>query len=124
MSLTTFIFRLRNSPHPREWGGSTGAFFPNATGFTISGGVFTCNVINNVYHEQFSEFRRIPLGDIKLGKELKTAVYSRVLGRQIRETGVRRIYSAKIYPQFLPVTVAMYQGHAAEKHLAKYEAVR
>ncbi|KAJ6465813.1 hypothetical protein C8R45DRAFT_1106848 [Mycena sanguinolenta] len=32
-------------------GGYTGSFFPNATGFSISGGTFTCNVTNNVYNE-------------------------------------------------------------------------
>ncbi|KAJ6465887.1 hypothetical protein C8R45DRAFT_939476 [Mycena sanguinolenta] len=34
---------LRNNPYGRY----TGAFFPHATGFTIGGGVFTSNVINN-----------------------------------------------------------------------------
>ncbi|KAF7373705.1 hypothetical protein MSAN_00581500 [Mycena sanguinolenta] len=108
--------------------GYTGSFFPNATAFTINGGVFTCNVTNNVYDEQFPEFRRIPLGDIKLGKEFKNVVCSGILDRQNRVAGVRRIYSAKICPNPAPVTVAMYQGRAAEEewhqHLAKYKAIR
>ncbi|KAF7373703.1 hypothetical protein MSAN_00581300 [Mycena sanguinolenta] len=105
----------------------TGAFFPHATGFTIGGGIFACNV-TNVYNEQFSEFRRIPLGDIKLGKELKNILQSGTLCPQNREAGVRRMYSAKICPDPAPVTVAIYQGHSAKKkwrqHLEKYKTIR
>ncbi|KAJ6465835.1 hypothetical protein C8R45DRAFT_493081 [Mycena sanguinolenta] len=104
----------------------TGAFFPNATGFTISGGVFTCNVINNLRLEQSSEFRRITLGDMKLGKELQNI--SGTVHRHCQSAGVRRMYSAEISPDPAPVTVAIYQGHAAEEEwhrdLAKYEAIR
>ncbi|KAF7373717.1 hypothetical protein MSAN_00582700 [Mycena sanguinolenta] len=110
-----------------KMGEYTGAFFPHAAGLTIGGGVFACNV-TNVYNEQFSEFRRIPLGDIKLGKELKNILYSDTLDPQNREASVRRMYSAKICPDPAPVTVAIYQGHGAEKHwrqhLAKYETIR
>ncbi|KAJ6465855.1 hypothetical protein C8R45DRAFT_493369 [Mycena sanguinolenta] len=105
----------------------TGAFFPNATRFTISGGVFTCNVINNLPLEQLSaEFRRIILGDIKLGKELQNI--SGIVHRHSQSAGVRRMYSAEIHPDPAPVTIAIYQGHAAEEEwhqdLVKYEAIR
>ncbi|KAJ6465816.1 hypothetical protein C8R45DRAFT_1022489 [Mycena sanguinolenta] len=121
-----YMLQEQSSEFQRIRLGYTGSFFPNATGFAISGGTFTCNVTNNVYNEEFSEFPRIPLGNIKLvGDEL---IHSGTLGRQNREVVVRRMYSAKICPDPALVTVAIYQGHAAEEewreHLAKYEAIR
>ncbi|KAF7373649.1 hypothetical protein MSAN_00575600 [Mycena sanguinolenta] len=103
--------RIRpNDPYGRD----TGAFFPHASGFTINGGVFTCNVTNNVYNlgQQTFEFRRIPPGDIRL---VKNMVQYGILGRKGRDAGVRRLYSARIRLDPAPVTVAMYQGHAAEE---------
>ncbi|KAJ6464529.1 hypothetical protein C8R45DRAFT_501467 [Mycena sanguinolenta] len=104
-----------------------GAFFPQASGFNIRGGVFT----SNVYHlppEQPSEFRIIRLGDVKLVKEVRLAPQSGVVGRQSRGVGVRRIYHAEIRGDPGTVTVAMYQGNGAEdewrQHVAKYESIR
>ncbi|KAJ7369073.1 hypothetical protein DFH08DRAFT_38802 [Mycena albidolilacea] len=114
----------QSAPYP-------GAFFPGASGFLISGGVFTSNVTNNVYNppqEQPSAFRMILLGDIKLIKELCWDNESRV-SRQTRGAGVRRMYSAKVIGgEHGPMTVSMYQGGRAEEewrqHLAKYESIR
>ncbi|KAF7353321.1 hypothetical protein MSAN_01520100 [Mycena sanguinolenta] len=108
-----------------------GAFFPEATGFNIRGGVFTSNVTNNVYNpppEQPSEFRTIQLGDINLRKEIRLNIHSDVVGRQSPGPRVRRMYSAESRRDPGPVTVAMYQGDEAEEewrqHLAKYEEIR
>ncbi|KAJ6465876.1 hypothetical protein C8R45DRAFT_1106897 [Mycena sanguinolenta] len=110
---------------------NTGAFFTNATGFTLAGGIFTSNIYNSPWKEQCSEFQTIRLGDIKLGKELKNIslnAQSGMLGWQNRDAGVRRMYSAEIHRDPTPATVAMYQGDAAEEewreHLAKYETIR
>ncbi|KAF7353131.1 hypothetical protein MSAN_01500600 [Mycena sanguinolenta] len=104
-----------------------GAFFPQATGFNICGGMFTSNV-TNVYNpppEQLS-------GDIKLiqkFKEMRSSPQSSLVGRQNPGANVRRVYMAKLEGrQSGNMTVAMYEGDGAEEawnqHLAKYEAVR
>ncbi|KAF7337230.1 hypothetical protein MSAN_02275400 [Mycena sanguinolenta] len=108
-----------------------GAFFPQASGFDIHGGVFTSNVTNNVYNsppEQSSDFQTIRLGDVKLVKEVRLSPQSAVVGRQSRGVGIRRIYHAEIRRDPGTVTVAMYQGVGAEeewrRHVAKYELIR
>ncbi|KAF7353334.1 hypothetical protein MSAN_01521600 [Mycena sanguinolenta] len=129
-----------------------GAFFPQAAGFSIRGGVFTSNTINHVYnsppeqssgmvvyeyvvihitHDDETEFQTIRLGDIKLIKELKTIRLDHqfaIVGRERQGTSVRRIYSAEIRYNPGPVTVAIYQGDRAEEEwhqdLAKYAEIR
>ncbi|KAJ7821212.1 hypothetical protein B0H14DRAFT_2831995 [Mycena olivaceomarginata] len=109
-----------------------GAFFPRASGFAISGGVFTSNVTNNIFNslpeQPPAAFRTILLGDIKLMKEIRPTGPSGVVGRQSRGVGVRRMYTAQIVGRGWPMTVAMYQGAGAEKewreHIAKYESIR
>ncbi|KAF7366363.1 hypothetical protein MSAN_00892800 [Mycena sanguinolenta] len=108
-----------------------GAFFPQANGFKIRGGIFTSNVTNNVHNlppAQLSEFRTIRLGDVKLVKEIRLSLQSVLVGRQIQGVGVRRVYHAEIRRDPGPVTVAMYQGDGAEdewrQHVAKYESIR
>ncbi|KAJ6464441.1 hypothetical protein C8R45DRAFT_1107340 [Mycena sanguinolenta] len=108
-----------------------GAFFPQASGFNIRGGVFTSNVTHNVYNlhsDQPSEFQTIRLGDMKLVKEVRLSLQSGVVGRQIQEADVRRIFHAEIRRDPGTVTVAMYQGDGAEEewrqHVAKYESIR
>ncbi|KAJ7712072.1 hypothetical protein B0H14DRAFT_3902408, partial [Mycena olivaceomarginata] len=115
---------VQSAPHP-------GAFFPHAAGFTIGGGVFTSNVTNNVHSppQELTGFRTILLGDIKLVKELRLNDESGVVGRQNRETRVRRMYSAKVMGgETGRMTVAMYQGARVEEewrqHLTIYESLR
>ncbi|KAF7337232.1 hypothetical protein MSAN_02275600 [Mycena sanguinolenta] len=106
-----------------------GAFFPQASGFNIHGGVFTSNV-TNFYNspEQPSDFQIIRLWDVKLVKEVRLSPESGVVGRQSRGVGVRRIYHAEIRRDPGTVTVAMYQGAGAEEkwrqHIAKYESIQ
>ncbi|KAJ6464442.1 hypothetical protein C8R45DRAFT_499862 [Mycena sanguinolenta] len=96
-----------------------GAFFPEATGFNIRGGVFTSNVTNNVCNptpEQPSEFRTIRLGDLKLRKEIRLNIPSGVVGHQNPGPRVRRMYSAEIRRDPGPVTVAMYCSVSTKVH--------
>ncbi|KAF7353213.1 hypothetical protein MSAN_01509000 [Mycena sanguinolenta] len=93
-----------------------GAFFPQASAFSIRGGAFTSNVTNNVYShpsEQPSEFQTIRLGDMKLVNEVSFSPQFSVVGCQTRRVGVRRIYHAEIRRDPGMVTVAMYQGDGA-----------
>ncbi|KAF7353130.1 hypothetical protein MSAN_01500500 [Mycena sanguinolenta] len=95
-----------------------GAFFPQASAFSIRGGAFTSNVTNNVYSlppEQPSEFQTIRLGDMKLVNEISFSPQFSVVGCQTRRVGVRRIYHAEIRRDPGMVTVAMYQGDGAEE---------
>ncbi|KAJ7358250.1 hypothetical protein DFH08DRAFT_440460 [Mycena albidolilacea] len=112
-----------------------GAFFPNAAGFTIGGGVFTSNVTNHVHSppQELTAFRTILMGDIKLVKELRVNDESGVVGRQNRDARVRRMYSAKVMGgETGRMTVAMYQGARVEEdtlqewrqHLTIYESLR
>ncbi|KAF7330737.1 hypothetical protein MSAN_02446300 [Mycena sanguinolenta] len=106
------------------------AFFPQASGFNIRGGVFAGSVTNvyNPHPEQPSDFQKIRLGDVKLVKEVRLSLQSGVVGRQSRRVGVRRIYHAEIRRDPGTVTIAMYQGDGAEEewrqHVAKYESIR
>ncbi|KAF7353295.1 hypothetical protein MSAN_01517500 [Mycena sanguinolenta] len=106
------------------------AFFPQASGFNIRGGVFAGSVTNvyNPHPEQPSDFQKIRLGDVKLVKEVRLSLQSGVVGRQSRRVGVRQIYHAEIRRDPGTVTIAMYQGDGAEEewrqHVAKYESIR
>ncbi|KAF7353296.1 hypothetical protein MSAN_01517600 [Mycena sanguinolenta] len=101
-----------------------GTFFPQATAFNISGGIFTSNVYNSPPEQ--------PSGDIKLIKEFKemrSSPQSSLVGRRAPGASVRRVYMAKLEGrQSGHMTVAMYEGDGAEEawnqHLAKYEAIR
>ncbi|KAF7353226.1 hypothetical protein MSAN_01510400 [Mycena sanguinolenta] len=100
-----------------------GAFFPQASAFSIRGGAFTSNVTNNVYSlppEQPSEFQTIRLGDMKLVNEVSFSPQFSVVGCQTRRVGVRRIYHAEIRRDPGMVTVAMYQGNGAEEEATNY----
>ncbi|KAK7006270.1 hypothetical protein R3P38DRAFT_3602234 [Favolaschia claudopus] len=78
------------------------------------------------------DFRRIPLGDIYLHRELQLierpadGTHSAVKFQS--RSQIRRVYSAQIEGQISKATVAMYQGDGAEeewkKHMAKYMAAR
>ncbi|KAF7353197.1 Kinase-like protein [Mycena sanguinolenta] len=106
----------------------TGAFFPQATGFNICGGVFTSNVTNNVYNPPPEQ----PSGNINLIKEFKemrSSPQSSLVDRQTPGASVRRVYMAKLEGrQSGHMTVVMYEGDGAQEawnqDLANYETVR
>ncbi|KAF7353269.1 hypothetical protein MSAN_01514800 [Mycena sanguinolenta] len=110
-----------------------GAFFPQATGFNICGGVFTSNVTKNVYNPlpEPTAFRTVLLGDVNLikeYKEMRSSPQSSLGGRRTPGASVRRVYTAKIEGHASGhMTVTMYEGDGAEEawnqHLANYEAV-
>ncbi|KAJ6464560.1 hypothetical protein C8R45DRAFT_1024395, partial [Mycena sanguinolenta] len=80
--------------------------------------------------ETLSSFQTIRLGDLDLIKEIRLNEGSRVVGRQNRRAGARRMYSANLVVRESErkVTVAMYQGDSSEREwrqdLAKYGSLR
>ncbi|KAF7353323.1 hypothetical protein MSAN_01520300 [Mycena sanguinolenta] len=73
------------STNPTGSASYAGAFFPQASGFNILGGVFTSNVTNVCNPpDQPSDFQTIRLGDVKLIKEVRLSPESGVVGRQSR----------------------------------------
>jgi hypothetical protein len=65
--------------------------------------------------EYCADFRRIPMGDIDLQRELRLNKHSGVADYQREQCSVRRVYSAKLDRGKLSVTVATYQGDSAEE---------
>ncbi|KAJ7124364.1 hypothetical protein C8R44DRAFT_852256 [Mycena epipterygia] len=108
----------------------TGAFFPASQNFTVAGGVFESRVTNHIHQAAPSlpsDFRRIPLGDIDLQREIRMDTCGVV--RRAHEPGsVRRMYSAKIAGRKSNMTVSMYQGDTAEEEwleaISKYSWLR
>ncbi|KAJ7466623.1 hypothetical protein B0H11DRAFT_1921808 [Mycena galericulata] len=62
------------------------------------------------------DFRRVPLGDIDLRREIRGVDDSGVVERSLRRRGVRRMRSAKIRGEKLPMMVALYDRDNAEEH--------
>ncbi|KAJ6523916.1 hypothetical protein DFH09DRAFT_1190084 [Mycena vulgaris] len=88
------------------------AFFPNSHNFVVSGGDFTA--ITNIYNPSPSariDFRTIPLGDLDLRQE----IHGSMVNRRSRRGYARRIYHARIDGRNSKMTIALYQGKAAEK---------
>ncbi|KAJ7503640.1 hypothetical protein B0H11DRAFT_1983658 [Mycena galericulata] len=104
----------------------TGAFFPGAHHFVVSGGQFISNVIEHPAPAP-SDFRRIPLGDLDLQKELRLDG-SGVVHWQTERVCARLIYTAWIEGRQSGMTVAVYRGANAEKNwkrqIAKYSGIR
>ncbi|KAJ7111860.1 hypothetical protein C8R44DRAFT_254419 [Mycena epipterygia] len=107
-----------------------GAFFPSSQHFVVAGGVFKSKVTNNIHYASPtlpSDFRRIPLGDINLQREIRLDG-SGVVERSHERAYVRRIYSAKIEGRKSNMTVALYQGDSAEEEwletISKYSWLR
>ncbi|KAF7375576.1 hypothetical protein MSAN_00445900 [Mycena sanguinolenta] len=90
-----------------------GAFFPNSRHFVIEGGTFTSyNSITDVP----SDYLRIPLGSIDLRNEICLDVAAGIVSRNLKRRGtIRRMYSARVECRNTPMTVALFQGHDAEK---------
>ncbi|KAJ7301184.1 hypothetical protein DFH08DRAFT_119461 [Mycena albidolilacea] len=114
-----------NSGSPIENPGfASSGVFSGSHHFTVAGGTFTNTTTNN-YHTPrtvLSDYRRIPMGDIDLQREIR-------LDRNLGVVSThRRYHSAKIDRGTSSVTVAMYQGEKAKedwrRDVAKYMAVR
>ncbi|KAJ7800061.1 hypothetical protein B0H14DRAFT_2901328 [Mycena olivaceomarginata] len=107
-----------------------GAFFPRSRDLTIAGGVFTSNVTNihNSTPSLPSDFRRIPLGDLDLRKEICLDSGSNTVFHRSGRGSVRRVYSAAVQGCKSNMTVAVYQGEKAEEEwlqdISKYSAIR
>ncbi|KAF8186097.1 hypothetical protein K438DRAFT_1973468 [Mycena galopus ATCC 62051] len=105
------------------------AFFP-AKQFTIFGGVFASKVTNNYRQTSGlpSDFRRIPLGDIDLRREIRQDFTFARLDRRSERKCVRRVYSAKIEGRPSDMMVAIYQGTDSEEewrqHISKVSSFR
>ncbi|KAJ6548097.1 hypothetical protein DFH09DRAFT_1169787 [Mycena vulgaris] len=106
----------------------TGAFFPSSQNLLVSGGVFTSNTHMHMAADLPSDFRKIPLGDIDLQREIRLDDTSGVVSRHSRGKSGRRMYSAKIYGTTSNVTVGMYEGKNAEEewreHVSRYTSLR
>ncbi|KAJ7752999.1 hypothetical protein B0H16DRAFT_1836187 [Mycena metata] len=94
---------------------STGAFFPGAREFKIDGGTFSSTT--NIYHSHSSStipanFRRIPLGDVDLRREIRVDSASGIVKFS---PPARRVYSARIHGNPSNTTAVLYQGERAEE---------
>jgi hypothetical protein len=65
--------------------------------------------------EYCTDYRRIPIGDIDLQREVHLDKHSQVADFWRERRNVRRVYSAKIDRGTSSVTVAMYQGEKAKE---------
>ncbi|KAF7348625.1 hypothetical protein MVEN_01380500 [Mycena venus] len=96
---------------------STGAFFPGAHRFVITGGQFISNAIEQPAPAP-SDFRRIPLGDLDLRNEIRLDG-SGVVHLQTVRVCARLVYTARI---------EVFRGANAEKNwkreIAKYSGIR
>ncbi|KAF8142409.1 hypothetical protein K438DRAFT_2030104, partial [Mycena galopus ATCC 62051] len=114
------------SPTPAEY---TGAFFTHAQHFVVAGGSF--NSTTNIHHvatPEPSDYRRIPLGDLNLIKEMNPGGAPGFVRRRKLRASVRRIYSARIHGSTSTMTVVLYQGEDAEekwrKETSRYAGLR
>ncbi|KAJ7023131.1 hypothetical protein C8F04DRAFT_190542 [Mycena alexandri] len=117
----------------REINSYAGAIFPGSHHFTVAGGTFT-NVMKNYVNapDVPSDLRRIPIGDIDLQRQIRVNEVrvdegSGIIFREARDC-VRRVYSAKVEGRKADMTVAIYEGEAADEEwqrdIAKYMTVR
>ncbi|KAJ7301649.1 hypothetical protein DFH08DRAFT_101659 [Mycena albidolilacea] len=106
-----------------------GAFFPSSHHFVVNGGVFTNNVTNRTSPANPpDDFRRIPLGDVDLRREIRISSASGVVYKRPVRGPVRRVYSGKIDGRKSDMTIALYQGINAEQEwrqdLSRYSGLR
>ncbi|KAJ6496179.1 hypothetical protein C8R45DRAFT_985154 [Mycena sanguinolenta] len=108
----------------------TGAFFPNSHHIVVNGGVFTNNVTNrtSLANPLELDFRRIPLGDVDLRREIRVSSASCVVHRRRVRAPARRMYSGRLDGRNSDMTVALYQGVNAEQEwrqdLSRYSGLR
>ncbi|KAJ7063847.1 hypothetical protein C8F01DRAFT_1250114 [Mycena amicta] len=100
----------------------SGSFFHSSNQISVTGGMFTSaqSVTNHFHHGPSfiapqADFRKIPLGDINLQRELRVDDRSVSVYRR-REYGcVHRMYSAQVEGRKAGMTVAIFQGDNAEE---------
>ncbi|KAJ7687120.1 hypothetical protein B0H17DRAFT_699538 [Mycena rosella] len=93
----------------------TGAFFPNAQNFVVTGGRFKS--ITNIHHAAPAEppaFPTIPMGYLNLLRELRLNTDTREVDRH--QIPVRRAHSARIHGSESTMTVAIYEGDKREEN--------
>ncbi|KAJ7050598.1 hypothetical protein C8F01DRAFT_1092255 [Mycena amicta] len=101
----------------------SGSFFHRSNQVSVSGGMFTSaqSVTNHFHHGPSvgADFRKIPLGDINLQRELRVDDQSVSVYRR-REYGcVYRVYSARVEGRRADMTVAIFQGKNAEEQWSR-----
>ncbi|KAJ7033804.1 hypothetical protein C8F04DRAFT_1103423 [Mycena alexandri] len=116
-----------------EFSSYGGGIFPGSHHFTVAGGTFK-NITKKYVGapEVPPDFRMIPMGDIDLQREIRVSEVrtdegSGVIFREARGC-VRRVYSAKVEGRKADVTVAIYEGEAADEEwrrdIAKHMMLR
>ncbi|KAF8212702.1 hypothetical protein K438DRAFT_1927996 [Mycena galopus ATCC 62051] len=105
-----------------------GSIFAGSHDFSVCGGTFTTTNNYLTAPSLPSDFRMIPLGDIKLLREIWVQPHPGTIDRRAGRHGVRRVYSAKIAGRKSVLTVATYQGDGSEQQwqrdLVTYASVR
>ncbi|KAJ7027344.1 hypothetical protein C8F04DRAFT_1122663, partial [Mycena alexandri] len=115
-----------------EFSSYGGGIFPGSHHFTVAGGIFK-NITKNYVSapEVPPDFRMIPMGDIDLQRQIRMdelrVENSGVFFRRGRGC-LRRVYSAKVEGRKSDMTVAIYEGEAADEEwrrdIAKYMMLR
>ncbi|KAJ7033801.1 hypothetical protein C8F04DRAFT_609550 [Mycena alexandri] len=117
--------------HDSEFSSYGGGIFSGSHHFTVAGGTFK-NITNYVSAPEVPpDLRMIPMGDIDLQREIRVSEVrtdedSGVIFREARGC-VRRVYSAKVEGRKADVTVAIYEGEAADewrRDIAKHMMLR
>ncbi|KAJ7063819.1 hypothetical protein C8F01DRAFT_1250091 [Mycena amicta] len=100
----------------------SGSFFHSSNQVSVTGGMLTSaqSVTNHFHHGPSvgvpqADFRKIPLGDINLRRELRVDDRSVSVYRRHEHGSVHRVYSARVEGRKGDMTVAMFQGKNAEE---------
>ncbi|KAJ7050608.1 hypothetical protein C8F01DRAFT_678646 [Mycena amicta] len=100
----------------------SGSFFHSSNQVSVTGGMFTSaqSVTNHFHHGPSigvsqTGFRKIPLGDINLQRELRVDGRSVSVYRRREHGCVHRVYSARVEGRKAGMTVAIFQGDNAEE---------
>ncbi|KAJ7063840.1 hypothetical protein C8F01DRAFT_1250107 [Mycena amicta] len=100
----------------------SGSFFHSSNQVSVTGGMFTSaqSVTNHFQHGPSvgvpqADFRKIPLGDINLQRELRVDDRSVSVYRRREHGCVHRVYSARVEGRKGDMTVAIFQGKNAEE---------
>ncbi|KAJ7063826.1 hypothetical protein C8F01DRAFT_1129451 [Mycena amicta] len=104
----------------------SGSFFHSSNQVSVTGGMFTSaqSVTNHFHHGPSvgvpqADFRKIPLGDIDLQRELRVDDQSVSVYRRREHGCVHRVYSAQVEGRKAGMTVAIFQGNNAEEQWSR-----
>ncbi|KAJ7063807.1 hypothetical protein C8F01DRAFT_35766 [Mycena amicta] len=104
----------------------SGSFFHSSDQVSVTGGMFTSaqSVTNHFHHGPSvgvppADFRKIPLGDINLQRELRVDDQSVSVYRRREHGCVHRVYSARVEGKKADMTVAIFQGENAEEQWSR-----